>query len=84
EYAGKLHLARKPLLCTFAKVGGKMLLDPMLSEEKAMEARFSCAVTEDDYMSAFQKGGRGGLTLNEINESIEIAFKRAKEVRKLL
>jgi len=84
EYHGKLKLARKPLLCTFAKIGESVVLDPMLSEEMAMSARFSCATTEDNYISAFQKGGRGSFTPKEIGECIDTAFKKEKDIRKLL
>ncbi|MBN2067721.1 MAG: exosome complex protein Rrp42 [Candidatus Diapherotrites archaeon] len=84
EYAGKLALARKPLLSTFAKMANNVVLDPILSEEKAMEARFSCATTEDDCLCAFQKGGGGSFTESEIDNCIDVAFKKAKDIRKLL
>ena len=84
EYSGKLKLSRQPLLSTFAKLGGKMALDPTLVEEKAMEARFSCAIADDSAMCAFQKGGSGSLNVSEIDECIEIALKAAKENRKLV
>jgi len=83
EYSGKLKLARKPLLCTFAKIGNNVVLDPGLAEEHALDARFSVATTEDGYLSAFQKGGgAGGFTKQEISDSIDIAMKNAKEIRK--
>ena len=84
EYEGKLKLSRKPLLSTFAKIGATMVLDPNLAEEKAMAARFSVATTEDEMLSAFQKGGRGSLTYNDISNSIDIALSKAKEIRKML
>ena len=84
EYTGKLKLSRKPLLTTFSKIANKIVLDPTLVEEKAQEARFSLATTEDDYMCAFQKGGGGSFKAEEIDQCIEIAFKKAKEIRKKL
>ncbi len=84
EYKGKVKLARKPLLCTFAKVGNVVLADPCTAEEKAMSARFSVAVTEDDYLPAFQKGGMGSFIGSEIDQAIDVALKRGKEIRKLL
>ena len=33
EYAGKLKLARQPVMCTFVKVGNSVVLDPGLAEE---------------------------------------------------
>lgn len=84
EFSGKLKIERKPLLCTFAKIANTIVLDPDLPEEKAMTARFSLATTEDDYMSAFQKGGHGSFTGKEIDDCVDIAFKKAKQLRKLL
>lgn len=84
EYAGKLKLARKPLLSTFAKISNKIVLDPTLVEEKAQDARFSVATTEDNYMCAFQKGGSGGFSESELDQCIETAFKSTKELRKKL
>ncbi|MFH0714634.1 MAG: exosome complex protein Rrp42 [Candidatus Diapherotrites archaeon] len=82
EFKGKLKLHRLPVLSTFAKVGSTIVLDPILVEEKAQTARFSVATTEDNYLSAFQKGMGGSFSLQEINEMIEIALKRGKELRK--
>ncbi|MDP2974184.1 MAG: exosome complex protein Rrp42 [Candidatus Diapherotrites archaeon] len=84
EFAGKLHLSRKPLLSTFAKIGGKVVLDPALVEEKAMEARFSCATTEDNLFCAFQKGAGGAFTTAEIENCLDVAMRKGKEIRKLL
>ncbi len=84
EFAGKLHLSRKPLLSTFAKIGGKVVLDPALVEEKAMEARFSCATTEDNLFCAFQKGLGGAFTSAEIENCLDVAMRKGKEIRKLL
>ena len=84
EYSGRLAVERKPLLSTFAKIGNSLLLDPSLAEENAMEARFSLATTEDNYITAYQKGGGGSFLRKEIDECIETAFKKAKEIRKIL
>ncbi len=82
EYGGKLKLARQPVMCTFVKVGNSIVIDPGLAEERAMDARFSVTTTEDDYISAFQKGGTGAFTPEEINKCVALGFKRAKELRK--
>lgn len=73
EYSGKLELTRHPLLTTFVKVGGKIMVDPTYLEQKASEARFSVATTEDGYMSAMQKGP-GTFTAEEVTEMITKAF----------
>ncbi len=84
EYSGKLHLARKPLLCTTTKIAGHLVNDACFAEEKAMEARFSVATTEDGYMAAYQKGGSGSFSPKEIDECIDLSFAKAKEIRKQL
>lgn len=84
EYSGKLKLSNQPLLFTSAKIAGKVVADPSFLEEKAKDARFSCAVADDKHLCAFQKGGFGSFKASEIDECIETAFKRAKEFRKLV
>jgi exosome complex component RRP42 len=84
EYDGTLKLKRLPLLTTFVKVGGKILLDPTYLEEKAAEARYSVATTDDGFMSAMQKGIGGSFTLDEVNYMIDTAFKVAEQTRKKL
>ena len=84
EYKGTIKLKRLPLLTTFVKVGGKILLDPTIIEEKAAEARFSVATSEDEYMTAMQKGIGGSFTLDEVNYMIDTAFKVAENTRKKL
>jgi len=82
EYSGSIELKRLPLLTTFVKIAGKILVDPTYLEEKASEARFSVATTEDGLMSAMQKGVGGSFTLDEVNYMIDVGFKVAKETRK--
>lgn len=82
EYDGKIKLARQPLLTTFVKVGGKILLDPTYVEEKAAEARFSVATSDDGFMTAMQKGVGGSFTLDEVNYMIDTAYKTADKIRK--
>lgn len=84
EFTGKLKLKRKPILCTFAKVGNTIVLDPSLEEEACMSTRLSLATTEDDYVCAMQKGGRGSFSLDEIMHMTDTAFEKGKAMRKLL
>ncbi len=84
EFSGKLKLERKPLLSTFAKIGNNLVVDPALLEETAMQARFSVATTEDNFVSAFQKGLSGSIKKDDVDTAIDIAFKAGKEIRKML
>ena len=82
EHTGSLNIKRKPMLLTFAKIDSAILADPILAEEKASDARFSVASTEDGFLTAFQKGGRGSFSLQEIDKMIDLAFAKGKEMRK--
>lgn len=83
EWDKKIELERYPLLSTFVKIDNTVLLDPTRAEEHAASARFSVAVTDDDFLTAFQKGGgRGSFSVSEINQCLETAAKRSKELRK--
>ncbi|MFH1126239.1 MAG: exosome complex protein Rrp42 [Candidatus Altiarchaeota archaeon] len=82
EWSGKLPTTCTPIACTLAKVTGKMLLDPTLDEEHAMDARLT--VTTTDTVNAMQKGGMGTLTMEEVERSVDIAFEKAKELRQMV
>lgn len=84
EFDGMLKMASQPLLLTTYKVGGHLLADADLGEEKAMTARFSFGGTEKGVLTAFQKGGSGSFTLDELEKSVEMGLKNAKALRKLL
>ncbi|MFH1235001.1 MAG: exosome complex protein Rrp42 [Candidatus Diapherotrites archaeon] len=81
EYEGKLKIRKKPMLCTVAKVSNILLSDPVLAEEKAMDARLSICTTDDGQMSAFQKGGAGSFTESEIDQCIDLAVENGKKLR---
>jgi len=80
----KLPVLKKPVECTFVKIGDTIMLDPNLGEEKAMDARMTLATTEDDVMCAAQKGGSGSFTQKQIENMLDIAFKQGKTLRKTL
>lgn len=84
EYAGRLKMARKPILCTFAKIGSTIVTDPNLAEDSCLNARLSIATTEDDHICAMQKGSGGSFTSEEVLHLVDLAFAKGKELRKLL
>ena len=58
------------------------MVDPTYLEEKAAEARYSVATTNDGYMSAMQKGVGGSFTVEEVKYMNDLAFKTANKIRK--
>jgi len=84
EFAGKLKVKKTPILTTFAKIANAVVLDPNSAEMHAMDGRFSCASTEDDLFSAFQKGGRASFTAGDIDWCLETSLTKSKDLRKIL
>jgi len=80
----KLPLRLVPISCTFAKLGGKNILDPTLEEEKSMESKITIGTTEKGKICAMQKSKVGEYSLEEINELTKIAIEKGKELRKLM
>ena len=84
EYEKDLEVFHTPTEVTVCKIGGKLVLDPTIEEERGVDAKLTVCVREDDSISALQKQGVVGLTMEETKEMIEIAIKKSKELRKLL
>lgn len=79
-----LPLKRHPITVTCAKIGDKLVVDPLLEEEQVMDARISMAIDDDDNICAIQKGGSGYFEPKQIFEAAKISKKKADEIRKKL
>ncbi len=79
-----LPMKRHPITVTCAKIGDKLVVDPLLEEEQVMDARISIAIDDDDNICAIQKGGSGYFEPNQIFEAAKIAKQKAAELRKKL
>ncbi|MAG50110.1 RNA-binding protein [archaeon] len=79
----KLPLTKIPITCTLVKIGDKILVDPNSEEEQVIDARLSVAVCGNK-INAMQKGGIEGLSFKEIDEMMDIAFEKEKELRKAI
>lgn len=82
EYKGRLPINNIPIPCTLAKIDDSLIVDPSLDEEYAMDARLT--ITTTDTINAMQKGGRGSFKEKEIMDSVDTAFRKAEEIRRLL
>jgi exosome complex component RRP42 len=78
-----LPLTVMPIAFTFAKIGNKIVLDPSLDEEYAMDTRLTISVT-DKTLHAMQKGENGAWTSKEISDLVDKAMSKYKEVKKLI
>lgn len=80
----KLPLIREPLAITVHKIGEFFLVDPLPEEEEASDAKLTVTVTQEGTLCALQKGGVEPLTVEEIDKMVEIAMKKAPELREKL
>ncbi len=67
-------------LCTFVKIGDKMVIDPTLDEERVASARLNVGVTKDGHICSMQKGGQEPLTKDEILYCVNTAVGKVKEL----
>ena len=80
----KLPLESEPLSCTVYKIGTNFLVDLTNTEEKFFDARLTVGVTDNGNLCSMQKGGDTALSLEDINQMVDLAIKKAKELRKVL
>jgi exosome complex component RRP42 len=83
ERAKDLPLTKLPVSFTFAQVGNSIILDPILDEEFAMDARLTIATT-DKHICAMQKGEIGAFKPEEISIMVDKAMANYSKVKKLL
>ncbi len=79
-----LPLKEEALMCTFAKIGDELVLDPSLDEEKILSARLSIGITSSGKICAMQKGGDHPLTKEEILKAVKIAEVKTQDLMKHL
>ena len=75
-----LPINNEVAMCTFVKIGDKMVIDPTLAEEKVASARLNVGVTKEGRICAMQKGGSQPLTKDEILTAVNIADSKTKEL----
>ena len=80
----KLPLLHTPITVTVGKFSDKFIIDPLKEEEEILDSKISVAVMEDGKICAMQKSGESSLSMEDINEMIDLAVKKSKEMRKLL
>lgn len=70
-----------PVSVTVLKVGEQFIVDPTTEEEQVVDARLTVETLPDGTISALQKGGDSGITIEELKRMIEIGTERAGELR---
>lgn len=79
-----LPMKKEPILVTVHMIGDEIIVDPKLDEEQSADARISVSSIDDKIICALQKGGLKALTIEEIDTMVDLAMKKAKELRKTL
>lgn len=79
-----LPLKKHPIAVTFAKINGKLVVDPWLEEEQIMDTRLTITFDDEGNICAIQKGGSGYFTPKRVLEAAKIAREKAEEIRKKL
>ena len=79
-----LPLSKVPIPITVIKVGNDFIVDPLLEEEEAIDARLTVTSIADGTLCALQKGGDAALTIDEVDKMITLGIEKAQELRKLL
>ena len=70
---------------TVSKIGGNLIIDPVLREEFVQDCRLTMAVDEKENFTALQKGGGyGPMSLELVDQAMGIALDSAKTIRELL
>ena len=77
---GKLPTANIVTSSTFATMASKLILDPSGNEELFMDARLTIA-TDESNVRAMQKGLSGGFTAKEVEQLIDLALDKSKQLR---
>lgn len=77
----KLEVKGDPIAITVIKIGDHFIVDPLIEEEKAIEARLTVTSLKDGTLCAMQKGEEGVLTKEEILKMIDIGLEKASEMR---
>ena len=83
ERTQKLKIDNIITSTTFAKVKGRMILDPTGAEELAADCRLTIA-NDEAKVRAMQKGKSGGFFKNEIGELLDVSFNKHRELKDML
>ncbi len=80
----KISMTCEPIEVTVVKIKDDFIVDPMLNEEKCLDARLTVALLADGTICAMQKGGTGVLSVEDVKKMVDIACDKEKVLRKAL
>ena len=77
----KIELKKMPISVTVSKIGSALVVDPTSEEEEHIDARLTVALNQDDSICSLQKGGSIALSSEEIDQMVDLAASKSKEIR---
>ena len=78
-----LPIQNIPTSITIGKVANKLFLDPNENEERVIDARLTITIDERDNIVSLQKGAEGYFKPDEIQQAVDMAMEKVKDIRKL-
>jgi len=72
-------LSKMPVTVTIAKIGDTLVVDPVLDEEEAADAKLSLSVVEGKLCAA-QKSGEGVFEVEELQKAASMALSKGEEL----
>ena len=79
-----LPIRNHPIAVTFAKINGKLAIDPSLEEEQVMDTRLTITIEKDGKICSIQKGETGHFSTEQVMQAAKIAREKANDLRKLV
>jgi exosome complex component RRP42 len=84
EFVSKLPVIYKPVSVTIGKYNDNLLVDLSKEEEDVIDARLVIGIRDDDRICAMQKQGIGTFSFKDIENALDLAIEKSKELRRLL
>ena len=80
----KVKMGAYPIPVTVCKIDDILFVDPTDEEEKAIDARLTVTSIGNDKICSMQKGGSHPLAQGDMMKMVDLALKKANEIRKVL
>jgi len=83
EYAFDLPVKYKPVYVTIGKFNDKYILDLTYDEEQVVKNQIAFGMRDDDMIVSIQKL-KGSFKFSEMENLVDLAIQKSKEIRKLI
>ena len=76
-----MPIREMPVGVSVFTIGAQLMVDPSLDEEAVCDTKVTITSNQDGAISAMQKSGEGPLSHEQMLEAVDIACKRAADIR---